>query len=129
MQPGTHAENPETKRRLRNLLEVSGILDHLVPIKPRPATVEELARVHTAAHIEKIREMASVRKMRDLPASIAVWIATVTYVRHEHSSYDTLLAEGYDRDAARFFVVDEMNETLTRWRATRLLDPDDSEAD
>ena len=81
------------------------------------------------ADIEKIREMASVRKMRDLPASIAVWIATVTYVRHEHSSYDKLLAEGYDRDAARFFVVDEMNETLTRWRATRLLDQDDTEAD
>ncbi|BCH24550.1 class II histone deacetylase [Mesorhizobium sp. L-8-3] len=58
VQPGTHAENPETKRRLRNLLEVSGILDHLVPIKPRPATVEELARVHTAAHIEKIREIS-----------------------------------------------------------------------
>ena len=38
------------------------------------------------ADIEKIREMASVRKMRDLPASIAVWIATVTYVRHEHST-------------------------------------------
>ena len=30
------------------------------------------------ADIEKIRDMASVRKMRDLPASIAVWIATVT---------------------------------------------------
>jgi len=39
VQPGTHAENPETKRRLRNLLEVSGILDHLVTIKPRRATV------------------------------------------------------------------------------------------
>lgn len=79
------------------------------------------------ADIEKIREMASARDMRQLPASIAVWLATITYVRHEHSSYDTLLAEGYDRDAARFFVVDEINETLTRWRATRLLDDEESE--
>lgn len=77
------------------------------------------------ADIEKIREMASQRDRRDLPPSIAVWIATITYVRHEHSGYDALLEEGYDRDSARFFVVDEINETLTRWRATRLLDPDD----
>lgn len=77
--------------------------------------------------IEKIREMALERKLRELPPSIAVWIATITYVRHEHSSYDTLLEDGYDRDAARFFVVDEINETLTQWRATRLLDPDEEE--
>ena len=30
IQPGEHAENPETKRRLRNLLDVSGLLDKLV---------------------------------------------------------------------------------------------------
>jgi acetoin utilization deacetylase AcuC-like enzyme len=58
IQPGTHAENPETKRRLRNLMEVSGILDYLVPIKPRPATVEELLRVHTPGHVAKIREIS-----------------------------------------------------------------------
>lgn len=75
--------------------------------------------------IEKIREMASARDMRELPPSIAVWLATITYVRHEHSSYDSLLAEGYDRDSARFFVIDEINEVLTRWRATRLLEADD----
>lgn len=58
VQPGTHAENPETKRRLRNLLEVSGILDHLTIVKPRPATVEELERVHTPAHVEKIKAIS-----------------------------------------------------------------------
>lgn len=58
IQPGTHAENPETKRRLRNLLEVSGILDHLVTIKPRSATFEEIARVHTPAHIARIKEIS-----------------------------------------------------------------------
>ncbi|RWI48933.1 MAG: class II histone deacetylase [Mesorhizobium sp.] len=58
VQPGTHAENPETKRRLRNLLEVSGILEHLVTIKPRKATVEEVGQVHTPAHIAKIKEIS-----------------------------------------------------------------------
>ena len=81
------------------------------------------------ADIEAIRELASARKMRELPPSIAVWIATVTHVRHVHTEYDALLTEGYDRDAARHFVVDEINAVLTRWRATRLLDADDDEAD
>ena len=44
VQPGEHAENPETKRRLRNLVEVSGLIDHLTPIKPRSAT--ELSLIH-----------------------------------------------------------------------------------
>jgi acetoin utilization deacetylase AcuC-like enzyme len=60
VQPGTHYENPETKRRFRNLVEVSGILDHLVIIKPRYATDAEISRVHTRAHIEKIRAMSEV---------------------------------------------------------------------
>jgi len=79
------------------------------------------------ADIEKIREMSSARDMRELPPSIAVWIATITYVRHEHSAYDSLLEEGYDRDSARFFVIDEINEVLTRWRSTRLLDSDEAD--
>ncbi|UGY14841.1 class II histone deacetylase [Bradyrhizobium septentrionale] len=58
IQPGTHAENPETKRRFRNLVEVSGLLDHLVQIKPRAATVAELARVHTADHIAHIKRLS-----------------------------------------------------------------------
>jgi hypothetical protein len=76
---------------------------------------------------EPIRERALSASMRTLPPSIAVWLATIAHVRHVHTGYDALLAEGYDRDAARFFVVDEINEVLTRWRATRLLEPDGGE--
>lgn len=81
------------------------------------------------ADTEPIREAALARKLRDLPPSIAVWIATVAHVRHAHTQYDTLLEEGYDRESARHFVVDEINEVLTRWRATRLLETDEDEAD
>lgn len=77
------------------------------------------------ADTEKIRERAGARQMRELPPSIAVWLATVAHVRHAHTEYDTLLEEGYDRDAARFFVVDSVNAVLTQWRATRLLDPEE----
>lgn len=76
---------------------------------------------------ERIRALANDRKLRTLPPSVAVWLATVAHVRHVHSDYDALLSEGYDRDAARFFVVEQINDVLTRWRATRLLDPDEDE--
>src|SRR5215211_7659920 len=42
-----HTENSDTKRRMRNLLDVSGLLDQLLRIDPRPATVEEVCRFHT----------------------------------------------------------------------------------
>ncbi|MGE3306648.1 MAG: DUF2293 domain-containing protein [Rhizobiaceae bacterium] len=79
------------------------------------------------ADVEPIRQAASAPHLRTLPASIAVWLATIAHVRHQHTDYDRLLKEGYDRDAARFFVVDQINEWLTKWRATRLLDPDADE--
>lgn len=79
------------------------------------------------ADAEKIRALANNRKLRSLPPAIAVWLATVAHVRHEHTDYDALLEDGYDRDAARFFVVDGINRVLTAWRATRLLDPGDED--
>ena len=77
--------------------------------------------------IEAIRVEAGGKHMKTLPPSIAVWLATIAHVRHQHTDYEKLLGEGYDRDSARFFVVSQTNEILTRWRATRLLDPDDEE--
>lgn len=79
------------------------------------------------ADAEKIRAEAGAPRMKTLPPAIAVWLATIAHVRHEHTDYDGLLNEGYDRDAARFFVVGQINEWLTKWRATRLLDPDEDE--
>lgn len=76
--------------------------------------------------IEAIRAEASERRMADLPPSIAVWLSTVAHVRHQHTEYDALLDEGYDRDSARFFVLDAINEVLTGWRATRFLEADDN---
>jgi acetoin utilization deacetylase AcuC-like enzyme len=55
VQPGEHAESPETKRRLRNLLEVVDLLDHFVPLKPRMAGEEEILRVHTADYVRSIK--------------------------------------------------------------------------
>ena len=61
VQPDEHAENPETKRRIRNLLEVSGLLEQLVDVKPRAATEEELLRVHTRDYLERIKALSAER--------------------------------------------------------------------
>ena len=80
------------------------------------------------ADMEKIRADAGAAHMKTLPPTLAVWLAAVAHIRHAHTDYDRLLAEGYDRESARFFVIAETNAVLTRWRATRLLDPDDEDA-
>ena len=59
LQPSAGFENPETKRRFRNLLAVTGILDRLHPIRPAPAAEEDLARFHTSKYIESIRQMSA----------------------------------------------------------------------
>ena len=79
------------------------------------------------ADAEKIRSDALGATFRSLPPSIAIWLAAVAYIRHEHTEYDTLLADGYDREAARHFVIDAINETLQQWQSTRYLDPDGEE--
>ncbi|TVQ59653.1 MAG: class II histone deacetylase [Rhodobacteraceae bacterium] len=59
VQPGEHAENPETKRRFKNLLDVTGMTERLTPIRPRAATEDELARFHTRAHIDHIKALSA----------------------------------------------------------------------
>jgi acetoin utilization deacetylase AcuC-like enzyme len=52
------AETPATKRRMRNLVEVSGLMERLVPVAPRFATEDELLRFHTPGHLERVRELS-----------------------------------------------------------------------
>ncbi len=59
VQEWEHFENPETKRRFRNLVDVAGLLDYLVALKPRMATVEEIQRFHTPRYVETIRELSA----------------------------------------------------------------------
>ena len=73
---------------------------------------------------EAIREAARARHMRSLPPERAVWLAAVAHIRHAHTDYDELMDDGYDKDAARFFVLDDTNAVLDGWGATRHLDPD-----
>ena len=49
-------ENADTKRRLQNLLIVSGLIDSLAKVKARPATKSEITLFHTEEYYSNIVE-------------------------------------------------------------------------
>jgi acetoin utilization deacetylase AcuC-like enzyme len=61
VQPGEHYENPETKRRLKNLLEVSGILEHVIGLKSQSASLDQLELCHTLEYIHKVQELSNTQ--------------------------------------------------------------------
>lgn len=90
-------------------------LRRLVPLAPMSAA-------------EAILNQAQARHLRHVPPAIAIWQAAVSHIRHAETDYDALLLEGYDRDAARFFVLEGINETLARWGSSRFLDAENKES-
>jgi acetoin utilization deacetylase AcuC-like enzyme len=61
LQPYVNYENSDTKRRIHELIVVSGLITDLHRIEPRPATETELALVHTDAHIDRIKHESNSR--------------------------------------------------------------------
>ncbi|QKY68640.1 class II histone deacetylase [Lentibacillus sp. CBA3610] len=58
IQADTHAENPETKRRVKNLLDRSKFMDELQQIAPRSATRAEIEMNHSSPYIDRIKELS-----------------------------------------------------------------------
>ncbi|KAB1078183.1 DUF2293 domain-containing protein [Methylobacterium soli] len=69
------------------------------------------------------RALASPGLARAAPDN-AARLALIAYARHVFTEYDDLLADGYDRDSARHFVLDTLNDVLTAWGAPPI--PEDS---
>jgi acetoin utilization deacetylase AcuC-like enzyme len=60
VQPGAGLpENPETKRRLKNLIEVTGLIRAFDLSGADPATEAELRRVHGAAYLAEFRRLSA----------------------------------------------------------------------
>jgi len=57
IEPGDHVENAATKRRFRNLVEVSGLLARLTPIPSLPLDEEDLDLFHTRDYIARIKAL------------------------------------------------------------------------
>ncbi len=56
--PGGLPENPETKRRLVNLMRVTGLLDALDARTAAPATRSDLEAVHPAAFLDRFKALS-----------------------------------------------------------------------
>lgn len=56
--PGGLPENPETKRRLRNLIEVTGLSRHLSMRGADPASHADLVRVHPETYLSAFKAMS-----------------------------------------------------------------------
>jgi acetoin utilization deacetylase AcuC-like enzyme len=65
IQPFSHFESAESKKRMHELLSVSGLLDRLVRLAPRPATDDEILRVHSSTHLERIKAESLLPKGGD----------------------------------------------------------------
>ncbi len=62
MQPSTAGglpENPETKRRFKNLVDVTGLMRELATPEADPATEEDLLRIHPQSYIDLFRETSA----------------------------------------------------------------------
>jgi acetoin utilization deacetylase AcuC-like enzyme len=57
-QPDRHPESPESKRRFLSLLDVSGLLDGLERIAPRPATRAEIEYFHTPRYVDEVAQLS-----------------------------------------------------------------------
>ena len=55
VQPDRHIEHPNAKRRLKNLLDVTGLSDALVPVKPVYASEAQILRAHTERYLRSIQ--------------------------------------------------------------------------
>ncbi|MCP3971390.1 MAG: class II histone deacetylase [Rhodobacteraceae bacterium] len=58
MATGGLPENPETKRRLKNMVEVSGLMADLDPRSAEAATQEDLLRVHPLEFLQRFRQVS-----------------------------------------------------------------------
>lgn len=95
--------------------------DATPPLNRREAVAAALARLAPRlpafeAQAALDRALASPGLRRAAPET-AARLALVTYARHVFTDYDDLLADGYDRDSARHFVLDDLNATLVSWGA------------
>src|SRR5579863_3966157 len=62
-----HPESPERLSAIRNALVATGLFQNLVRIKPRAATQQELALVHSPAYLALVhRELSELRSVTEL---------------------------------------------------------------
>lgn len=61
MAGASHPESPESKRRFKSLLDVSGLTSQLAVNSAPPATREDLLRVHPASYVDRFKSLSDGR--------------------------------------------------------------------
>ncbi len=79
-----------------------------------PAEANAIARHACLKDSGRVGRSAAARSFD----SEAISLAVTAHVRHRHSQYDRLLAQGWDRGDARHAVADVVQAVLRRWSAT-----------
>jgi acetoin utilization deacetylase AcuC-like enzyme len=59
IEPAVHPESVDSKRRIKNLLDASGLTAQLVSITPQSASLDDLLRVHTPEHVANIERISA----------------------------------------------------------------------
>jgi acetoin utilization deacetylase AcuC-like enzyme len=57
--PAWHPDSPDRLTTIIRMLKAAGLWDKLIPLAPRPATFEDIARVHTDPYIQMVRNFGS----------------------------------------------------------------------
>jgi len=58
MAAGGHAESAESKRRMRNLMEVSGLMRNLDVLDAACVDDDEMRRIHTASYLDEFKKLS-----------------------------------------------------------------------
>lgn len=85
-----------------------------------------LPEFETEAVIDRALASPGLRNARP---DNAAWLALVAYARHVFTEYDDLLADGYDRDSARHFILDDLNAALAAWGSHRRVSEEETASD
>ena len=86
VEPMEFWENADTKRRLHNLVTVSGALSFLTPLRARLAAEEEITLFHTKEYFHSVKDQAE--KGTTLDASVNIF-AIVLLTIHVHTYIHT----------------------------------------
>ena len=92
--------------------EIEATLRHMAPQMPRH-------------EFGAVADHAMAGGLRGAVPETAVWLSMVAYARHVFTDYEDLLADGYDRESARHFVLDDINDRLALWGVKRRIAEDE----
>ena len=113
----SRARQGERKRERREILDrqyVKCFAEHIRELFPQcPAKSEvEIAEHACLKYSGRVGRCARAKNLD----KEAIRLAVVAHIRHEYTSYDTLLAKGHERWDARDKVKNEVQQELTKWK-------------